>query len=175
MQPLAGAYVLGRARVALSKVMLALASAGHRLYYCDTDSIHTSATPAQFERALGLGCIGPALGAWKRETGPSGAVYCAPKLYWLDDGNKKAAKGVDRSKMTRDVFVRVARGERVEIPRMGIESFRASVLQGKRPAALATSRIISRVHCGKILDEKGAARYALLPEFDNLSQDEFFS
>lgn len=77
LQPLAAAYILGRARVALWDAIAAILKAGGEVFYVDTDSIHYR-MPDGRELPFRLG---KKLGQWAREGGPYTMLYCGPKAY----------------------------------------------------------------------------------------------
>lgn len=95
-QPVAAAQILGRARVALWRVINALQRGGYEVYYCDTDSIHTNCPP---EKMAELGIVlGKNMGELALEAGPCNGYYLGPKAYLLIDRKgeivKSALKGV---------------------------------------------------------------------------------
>ncbi len=88
--PIAAAQVLGRARVALWRVFKEVQDKGGRVYYADTDSVHTDLTPDQMRP------LGGKIGDLALETGPTSAIYLGPKNYLLHEGGrpiKAALKG----------------------------------------------------------------------------------
>ena len=126
-QPIAGALILGRARVALWRIVDAVQRAGWRVFYSDTDSVHTDCPPEKMRDVVGPENFGKALGQLAYEGGPYEGTYLGPKAYLLVDEKgevqKQALKGVPLKSYvdgTRDsgsgVFGRVgpfrqARGE----------------------------------------------------------------
>lgn len=92
LQPIAAGQILGRARAALSAGLSAVEHAGGRVFYCDTDCIHTNLPPDRFPMPQGV-----SLGQWALEAGPCEGYYLGPKGYLLvsDDGEtvKMAMKG----------------------------------------------------------------------------------
>lgn len=164
VQPLAGAFVLGRARIALLQRAFALKSAGHAVYYMDTDSIFTDANPAQFSAAGGQ--IGERLGEWKIERGPLPATFVAAKLY--KHGTVKHAKGVPPDTLDDGAFNRMATGLIASVPRKGIATWLETVWQGKKPRARTEkeTRKLTRVLPYKEREPSGQLRYTeewLLP------------
>ena len=99
LQPIAAAQILGRTRVRLWRALRAAQDAGGRVFYCDTDSVHTDLPPDAMRRAIeraGL-TYGTELGALAFEGGPFVGHYLGPKAYTLTvDGvaQKGALKGV---------------------------------------------------------------------------------
>lgn len=85
------AHVTAYARVALHKLMAEQIRHGHDVWYCDTDSVHTTGTMEE----------SAALGAVKREFTGS-AVYAGKKMYALMNEKqvKMSLKGVRRPKAT---------------------------------------------------------------------------
>lgn len=94
-RPLVEAHLLARARVALWRCMDALHRAGWAVLYTDTDSIHTDASPADFERVTGA-TMGEGLGQWELKGTARRALYLARKCYaleWEDGEQFIACKG----------------------------------------------------------------------------------
>jgi hypothetical protein len=88
--PVGAAQILARARVALWRVFRDIEKKGGRVFYCDTDSIHTNLSPEQ------MGTLGHSIGDLALESGPTEAIYLGPKSYLLHrDGEivKSALKG----------------------------------------------------------------------------------
>jgi hypothetical protein len=127
-QPFAGAYILTRARIAITKPRIELVNRGFQVYYCDTDSIHTNCKPNQFPYQIGHG-----LGQWKIEREGPG-VYVAPKLY--EQGKDKdgkpyrRAKGVNKDSVDFDKLCSIANACRRSIAEVGDKTVRASVDKG---------------------------------------------
>lgn len=104
MQPIAAAQILGRARVVLWVMFHAIQKAGGRVYYCDTDSVHTDLPPEKMQKIIrgrpGVkGGLGSDLGQWELESGPCEGIYVGPKSYILrnletGEIEKAACKGV---------------------------------------------------------------------------------
>lgn len=131
-RPLIGAFLLARARVRLWRVLEALKRAGFRVYYCDTDSVHTNCPPENFP-----GILGPELGQWKHEGRASEACYVAPKVYGLQtaEGLKLAAKGLPKKQVTWDVLRDASRGETVVLQeKAGLVAFRSQTEWGPKVA-----------------------------------------
>jgi hypothetical protein len=97
-QPIAGALILGRARVALWRIVDAVTRAGFRVFYSDTDSVHTDCPPDRMRDVVGAGAFGKSLGQLNYEGGPYHGIYLGPKAYLLLDESgaveKQALKGV---------------------------------------------------------------------------------
>jgi hypothetical protein len=83
--PIAAGQILARARVALWRVFRHVENHGGRVFYCDTDSIHTDLPPEK------MGILGSHIGDLALETGPTEAIYLGPKSYLLHK-NKKPIK-----------------------------------------------------------------------------------
>jgi hypothetical protein len=80
--------------------------AGFVVFYTDTDSIYTTATPAEMARILRTNEMGNDLGQLAYEGGPFNGYILGRKLYWLERVNEKgetkiksAAKGVSLKSM----------------------------------------------------------------------------
>lgn len=101
-QPIAAAQILGRARVGLWEAFREIERTGHEIYYCDTDSIHTSCPPEELPIKLGK-----ELGDLDLECGPCTGYYLGPKAYLLVDVNgkveKSALKGVPLKTLIKGV------------------------------------------------------------------------
>lgn len=107
-RPLISAFVLSRARIRLHAMLHELQRRGWRVFYVDTDCVHTDCPPDQFP-----GTLGAALGEWAHEATATEAVYVAPKVYMLkldDGGVKMAAKGLPRDAVTWEHMVSAAQG-----------------------------------------------------------------
>jgi hypothetical protein len=99
-QPIAAAQILGRARAAISEMLMMVQAAGGRVYYCDTDSIHCDLPPEKMPMSLGK-----KLGELNYEGGPYTGYYLGPKAYCLIDEEtnkpeKFALKGVPFKQLT---------------------------------------------------------------------------
>lgn len=106
VQPLVAAQIYGRARAKLISMLRDVQAAGYIVYYCDTDSIFTNATPAQMAQVLG-NRYGKGLGCLDFEGGPFDGWILGKKLYYLQDKNNKvktAAKGVNIKNMSKASF-----------------------------------------------------------------------
>jgi hypothetical protein len=95
IQPIMAAQILGRARVALYRVLEAIENAGYQWYYTDTDSVHTNCPPDKMPVPVWTPDQGKAgLGVLASEGGPYHAIYLGPKAYCLiDQDTGKATKG----------------------------------------------------------------------------------
>lgn len=89
LQPLAAAQILGRTRATLARSIAAVVAAGGRVFYTDTDCIHTDLPPERMPFATGE----KTMGAWGIEGGPYRGIYVAPKAYLLLDAEGRAVKG----------------------------------------------------------------------------------
>lgn len=87
IQPLAAASILGRTRHRIWSILDAVQKAGGRIFYCDTDSVHTDLPPEKMPVVLGA-----SLGDLAYEGGPFVGLYVAPKAYLLCDPSTGAAK-----------------------------------------------------------------------------------
>lgn len=133
-RPLISAYVLSRARLRLFRAMHALRSKGWRVFYCDTDCVHTDCPPDQFP----LPVSDTELGAWKLEAAATRAVYVAPKVYALDtpDGVKLRAKGMPKG-VTIEHLLDAARGDPVNMRAVqGLVGFHSQSNWGAKAASL---------------------------------------
>lgn len=133
-RPLISAFVLSRARLRLFRAMHALRADGWRVFYCDTDCVHTDCPPESFP----LPVSDTALGAWKLEATCSRAVYVAPKVYALDaaDGMKLRAKGMPKG-VTIEHLLDAARGEPVKMSAtQGLVGFLSQQQWGAKAATL---------------------------------------
>lgn len=125
-QPIAGALILGRARIALWRIVDAVLRSGFRIFYSDTDSVHTDCPPERMRSIIGENAYGKALGQLNYEGGPYQGIYLGPKAYLLVDEKgevvKQALKGVPlrsyadgvravRAGDPSGVFYRQARGD----------------------------------------------------------------
>jgi hypothetical protein len=114
-QPIMGALILGRARVALWQINDALFNAGWPVLYNDTDSVMTTCPPDRMPVRLGK-----ALGELAHEGGPYTGFFLGPKAYCLTDPStgqvqKCALKGVPHKSYADGMFeaniFREARGD----------------------------------------------------------------
>jgi hypothetical protein len=76
--PLWATSITSGARFWLHAVILALLSQGSKVYYVDTDSVYTDATPGQLEK---IGLLGSAMLQWKLEAEIERFIAFAPKSY----------------------------------------------------------------------------------------------
>lgn len=112
-QPIIAAYIFARARLRLGRVMQQIQAMGFKVYYCDTDSIHTNCPPSKFPAPLSDEC-----GEWKLEVSNAEGIYLAPKLYALRDDMGKlkiVSRGMDPETLTWELFERALTGERIEV------------------------------------------------------------
>lgn len=97
VQPLQAATILGRPRSAIYRADKAVIDAGYRVFYNDTDSLHTDCPPetmTEIGKRTGAFTIGTALGQLNHEGGPFVGYYLGPKAYALvDPKTGKAEKG----------------------------------------------------------------------------------
>lgn len=103
-QPIMGALILGRARVALWEIDDALYRAGWPVLYNDTDSVMTTCPPESMPVPLGK-----ELGQLAYEGGPFTAYFLGPKAYCLTDPmtgqvKKCALKGVPHKSYADGIF-----------------------------------------------------------------------
>lgn len=89
INPLAAATILGRVRARISRIALGIERGGGRVYYRDTDSVHTDQAPDVVGK---LHRIGDAMGDLAYEGRFARALYLGRKSYLLLDGlNQKGA------------------------------------------------------------------------------------
>jgi hypothetical protein len=159
-RPLIGAFVLARARIRLWRAMEALRRAGWRVWYTDTDSIHTDCPRDRLPAEIRLG---EACGWWKVERECSRALYVAPKVYALESTPEWHARELERDPAARRVKIvckgfpvrrltwehlaRAAAGEEVVVQETaGLESFRS--FSGDWDARARTIRRTLAAHTG---------------------------
>lgn len=133
-RPLISTFVLSRARLRLFRALHALREEGWRVFYCDTDCVHTDCPPDQFPMPVSEF----ALGAWKLEATARRAVYVAPKVYALDcDGEVKLrAKGMPKG-VTIEHLLAAASGEPVNMrAEQGLVGFLSQKEWGAKAATL---------------------------------------
>lgn len=125
MQPMAGAFVLQRARRALHRAIHAVEQAGGRVFYFDTDCIHTDMPPEKLPSAIRQG---PAMGEWGLEAVVDVAHYLAPKLYCLGEGEKAKvrSKGIPKGALSPIDFLS-AQTAPVTVPTDSLDRFRGAV------------------------------------------------
>lgn len=142
-RPLISAYVLSRARLRLHRMLHTLKLAGWRIYYVDTDCVHTDCPPDQFP-----GQLGTELGEWAHEFTAERAVYAAPKTYMLVNAageTKLAAKGLPREQVTFDHLVDAARGNPVTFSvHKGLVGFRRLAGKWEARRSKGTRRLTSQ-------------------------------
>jgi hypothetical protein len=123
-RPLVGAFIHGRARLALWMAMDALRAAGWRVFYVDTDGLHTDCPPELLPAEIHVGL---AAGEWKVEGVAEEAVYLGPKFYGLrlpGGGVKLVTSGVPSGAVSWEKLLRAARGLRVDVEaRAGLDGF----------------------------------------------------
>lgn len=156
-QPLMASWILGRAELRLSKMLLALRDAGFEVYYCDTDCISTNATPDQFDtiaRTIGQQ-IGEGIGCWKKENFSKVAYYIAPKVYL--EGKTRKAKGVKSSDLD---YAALWRGKKPQLLRReGLTGARSTLLKGHKVDKCRSKRTVQIVARGKRLTKGGRCVY----------------
>lgn len=153
-QPLLGAFILGRARIMLTKALAGLAENGWEIYYCDTDSIHTNCPPEHITQFLSLG---DNLNEWKVENNGERACYTAPKTYMI--GEKKRGKGIDTKALDYSHYLWMADGKYVETDRGGVTKFRSALAHGEDTREQSLVRNVTRVSRGKTILLSGKAVY----------------
>lgn len=117
-QPLVNAFVIGRASIRQWKVLTSLLARGWRVYYTDTDNVHTDCSPKDFPGVIGLDC-----GNWKIEAENASALYIGPKCYALKFYDEKkdrekvkvVSRGVDPRMLTWAHMERAAAGEEIAV------------------------------------------------------------
>lgn len=120
-QPLAAAWVQGRCRVALSEAALRVESAGGRVVYADTDSIHVAPCPRPEAYAAVLATtpqgFGRGPGQWTLQYTAGDAEYGGRKWYRLIDAVQPGrdaeprdiirAAGLERAQHSLDAWSRM--------------------------------------------------------------------
>lgn len=113
--PHIAAWVTALSRVKLFRIMKEFIDAGHKIYYCDTDSIITSAMVSDSKE----------LGALKLASIVKRARFVAPKLYFLETDSKQEIKakgfssGFGSPKIDEEYFNRIVdHRQKVQIKRM---------------------------------------------------------
>jgi hypothetical protein len=152
-RPLISAFVLSRARLRLFRAMHALREDGWRVFYCDTDCVHTDCPPERFP----LPVSDTALGAWKLEATATRSVYVAPKVYALDCPGevKLRAKGMPKG-VTIQHLLSAANGEAVNMKAtQGLVGFLSQKEWGAKAATL--KRTLKVQTGGKKHHEEGKA------------------
>lgn len=171
-RPLIGCHVYARARLRLWKAQQALLDAGWRLYYSDTDSVHTDCPPDRLPFKLGDDC-----GDWRLETGPCEALYAGPKFYalrrpkaagekanrtWRESGKslfKVVCTGFDPEAVSWGDVDQVVKGRVIEVARRGgITGFR-QVNGGQKPRVKEASRSLRLLAGGKTIGPGGWLAY----------------
>lgn len=144
-RPLLEGALLARARLALWRAMDALRRVGARVYYTDTDSCHTDATPAEFSR---VATIGLAPGHWELKDTASEACYLAPKTYAyrrVDGTEFVASKGFPPKALSLKLL-KAAWDSPLEVDAIeGLEGFRT---RGDNPAQAKAHRRTLSAHPG---------------------------
>jgi len=86
-------YIVQRARVCLLNMVNKIREAGYMVFYCDTDSIKTNASPSIME-SLGMKIDKNELGAWKMEgIGLKNVFVCPKKYLMVNENNEEVAYG----------------------------------------------------------------------------------
>jgi len=118
--PIWATHITSSARYWLHLTMLFLTKMGKKIWYCDTDSVFTNATPEDFEK---LQLLGDNLLQWKCEYSIEKALFFLPKCYILkiNDEVKIKAKGVGKKLINEFVSQRISKeGNLIEKNKVGI-------------------------------------------------------
>lgn len=158
MQPLIGVTVMGRARIRLTQVGLAVIKAGFHWYYCDTDCIPTDAPPEKFaEICESVGQrMGPHVGEWGIDA-EGLAAFAGKKLYHV--GKKVRIKGVPKEYQSSALVKRLAGGKSEKVEFRRFSQFLSSIRHGARAGTVSRHRTLQRTHLGKVIDLSGWTRY----------------
>lgn len=90
INPIIQRYLVASCRVLMCRVINVVQEHGYKVYYCDTDSIHTNCPPEVFDDMFGT--LGDEMGQFKIEHSFKRVIYKATKTYIGIDGSDIVCK-----------------------------------------------------------------------------------